>query len=138
MAVSRRAPGVHCQASGPNKPREELNPETCPFHSEAANNSSHLAFVFLKVLFEKCEARLNFKFEVRESRRFLYCPRFSNGKHCRNVANPNDALIAVRAFVPGARGVALVCGPYLSSEILIEMGQSSLLSDEDPGLQELN
>lgn len=91
----------HCQASLPSKPREELNPKTCPFLLEATNHNSKCALIFLKIVFEKCQARLNFKFKVPESYRFLYCPGFSNGKNCREVANENDTLIAVGTFLPG-------------------------------------
>lgn len=90
-----------CQASVPSKPRVELNPKTCPFLLEAVNRNSKCALIFIKTVFERCQARLNFKFKGPESYRFLYWPRFSNGKNCREVANENDTLIAVGTFFPG-------------------------------------
>lgn len=101
------------------------------------NNNSRLSLIFLKIPFEKCQAKLNFKFKVTESHGFLSWPRFSNDKSCRKVANQNDTLIAIETFVPGSPEHYTCMWPQLCSKLLIEMGRNSLLSNENWGIEEV-
>lgn len=92
--------------------------------SPFGSHNSKLALVFLKIAFEKCQARLNFKFTVRESHRFLYWPRFLNGKNYRKVAKPKCHLdFSWNLCFREPRVFRSCVPPQSSSELLLEVGQ---------------